>query len=199
MKDTQWICYEVFKQDAPNKPHQAVGSVHAPDAEMAMLNARDLFVRRPKCVSLWVVPASLIFSRTLQELETNPLTDSEAVSSTHPTQTFYIFRKSSHRRAMTFVDYVGELVAQTAQQALQQAISTFTAEVGLAWWVVPASAITASQEDDIESLFDPALTKTYRHQSAYGFVGPRPQNRKAEAKRQISELLESLESSTESL
>lgn len=27
--DTQWPRWEVFKQDTPHKPHQAVGSVHA--------------------------------------------------------------------------------------------------------------------------------------------------------------------------
>lgn len=193
MSDTQWICYEVFKQDAPNKPHQAVGSVHAPDAEIAMLNARDLFVRRPKCVSLWVVPASDIFSRTQQELELQPLPTNQPISADQPSQIFYIFRKSSHRRAMTFVDHVGEVSAPTAEQALQQALGCFTDEVGLAWWVVPAAAIVASREEDIESLFAPALTKTYRHQSAYGFVGSRPPSRKSYT--QIVDLLQNADDS----
>ena len=34
------------------------GSLHAPDAEMALRNARDLYTRRQEGVSLWVVPAA---------------------------------------------------------------------------------------------------------------------------------------------
>ena len=35
-----------------------VGSLHAPDAEMALRNARDLYTRRQEGVSIWVVPAA---------------------------------------------------------------------------------------------------------------------------------------------
>ena len=35
--------------------HVHVGSLHAPDAEMALRNARDLYTRRQEGVSLWVV------------------------------------------------------------------------------------------------------------------------------------------------
>ena len=72
MKDTQWPRYEVFKQDNPKKQHEAVGSVHAPDAELALQNARDVFVRRPSAVSLWVVPANSILMVTREEMEANP-------------------------------------------------------------------------------------------------------------------------------
>ena len=36
------------------------GSLHAPDAEMAVRNARDLYTRRGEGVSIWVVPADAI-------------------------------------------------------------------------------------------------------------------------------------------
>ena len=67
--DTQWPRYEVFQQSRPGGPYQSVGSVHAPDAEIALQNARDVFVRRPQTVSLWVVPAEQILARTQEELE----------------------------------------------------------------------------------------------------------------------------------
>ena len=38
--------------------HVHVGSLHAPDAEMALRNARDIYTRRQEGVSLWVVPAA---------------------------------------------------------------------------------------------------------------------------------------------
>lgn len=37
-----------------------VGSVHAPDAEMALVLAKEQFARRQACVNLWVVPAVAI-------------------------------------------------------------------------------------------------------------------------------------------
>lgn len=55
MSDTQWDIYEVFHQSRRGDPHVSVGSVHAPDPEMALQMARDQFARRLKCASLWVV------------------------------------------------------------------------------------------------------------------------------------------------
>lgn len=40
--------------------HVHAGSLHAPDAELAVRNARDLYTRRNEGVSIWVVPASAI-------------------------------------------------------------------------------------------------------------------------------------------
>lgn len=55
MTDTQWETWEVFHQTKRGDPHEHVGAVHAPDAEMALQMARDQFARRLKCASLWVV------------------------------------------------------------------------------------------------------------------------------------------------
>ncbi|MDX1523562.1 MAG: phenylacetic acid degradation protein [Anaerolineae bacterium] len=174
MSDTQWPRWEVFKQDAPNKPHQAVGSVHAADPEHALLNARNVFVRRPQAVSLWVVRAEEVFSMTAEELAENPEWAGEQVPPDATAQSYTIFRRASHRRAMTFVDYVGEVDAVSPKQALQRAIATFSDQPALAWWVVPTGAIVRSEPDVVDSWFAPALTKTYKQQSKYGFVRPEP-------------------------
>ena len=52
--------WEVFLQSAQGAPHEHAGNVHAPDAEMALTNARDVYARRGKVLSLWVVPANAI-------------------------------------------------------------------------------------------------------------------------------------------
>ena len=57
---TQWPLWEVFTQPATGKPHEHAGSLHAPDAELALQNARDTYARRGEAVSLWVVPANAI-------------------------------------------------------------------------------------------------------------------------------------------
>lgn len=58
MSDSSWPLWEVFVRSAHGLAHKHVGSLHAPDAEMAMLNARDAYTRRNEGVSLWVVKST---------------------------------------------------------------------------------------------------------------------------------------------
>ena len=58
MTDTQGKVFEVFHQQARGEPHVYVGSVHAPDAEMALVLAKEQYARRMACVNLWVVRAA---------------------------------------------------------------------------------------------------------------------------------------------
>jgi ring-1,2-phenylacetyl-CoA epoxidase subunit PaaB len=52
-----WPLYEVFVRGKRGLNHVHVGSLHAPDAEMALHHARDLYTRRNEGVSIWVVRA----------------------------------------------------------------------------------------------------------------------------------------------
>jgi ring-1,2-phenylacetyl-CoA epoxidase subunit PaaB len=67
--DTQWKLWEVFVQLKTGKPHEHVGNVHAPDAELAIQNARDVYARRDKPVSIWVTPSELITATAPQDNE----------------------------------------------------------------------------------------------------------------------------------
>jgi phenylacetate-CoA oxygenase PaaH subunit len=55
--DTEWDTWEVFQQDVRGEHHHHVGSLHAPDAETALVLAKENFARRGTCVNLWVVRA----------------------------------------------------------------------------------------------------------------------------------------------
>ncbi len=55
-----WPLWEVFVRANRGLSHVHVGSLHAPDAEMAIRNARDLYTRRGEGVSIWAVPADAI-------------------------------------------------------------------------------------------------------------------------------------------
>ena len=50
-----WPLYEVFVRGKRGLNHVHVGSLHAPDDEMAVHAARDLYTRRNEGVSIWVV------------------------------------------------------------------------------------------------------------------------------------------------
>ena len=60
MSDSQWPLWEVFTQPNKGEPFEHAGSVHAPDGELALQNARDVYARRGEAVNLWVVPSAAI-------------------------------------------------------------------------------------------------------------------------------------------
>ncbi|HSI18045.1 MAG TPA: 1,2-phenylacetyl-CoA epoxidase subunit PaaB [Sphingomonas sp.] len=53
-----WPLWEVFIRSKGGLSHKHVGSVHAPDAELALRHARDVYTRRQEGISLWVVRSS---------------------------------------------------------------------------------------------------------------------------------------------
>ena len=54
--------WEVFIRSRNGLAHKHAGSLHAPDATMALQAARDLYTRRGEGVSIWVVPSSSIIA-----------------------------------------------------------------------------------------------------------------------------------------
>jgi ring-1,2-phenylacetyl-CoA epoxidase subunit PaaB len=62
-----WPLWEVFIRARRGLSHQHVGSLHAPDAAMALRNARDVYTRRGEGVSIWVVPATSITASSPDE------------------------------------------------------------------------------------------------------------------------------------
>jgi ring-1,2-phenylacetyl-CoA epoxidase subunit PaaB len=62
-----WPLWEVFVRARRGLSHQHVGSLHAPDAEMALRNARDVYTRRQEGVSIWVVPTAQIAASSPDE------------------------------------------------------------------------------------------------------------------------------------
>ena len=69
MSDTQWRVFEVFHQQSRGEPHVHVGSVHAPDAETALILAKEQFSRRQACVNIWVVPAEAILATAYEDAD----------------------------------------------------------------------------------------------------------------------------------
>lgn len=55
VNDSQGELWEVFTQEENGEPHLHAGSVHAFDAQTALENARDVYARRGRLLSIWVV------------------------------------------------------------------------------------------------------------------------------------------------
>lgn len=64
---TEWPLWEIFIRGRHGMSHRHVGSLHAPDAEMAIKNARDVYTRRNEGVSIWAVRASDIAASSPSE------------------------------------------------------------------------------------------------------------------------------------
>ncbi|HZS55824.1 MAG TPA: 1,2-phenylacetyl-CoA epoxidase subunit PaaB [Bryobacteraceae bacterium] len=64
-----WPLWEVFIRSQHGLAHKHAGSLHAPDAEMAIKNARDVYTRRNEGVSIWVVKSSDITASSPGEKE----------------------------------------------------------------------------------------------------------------------------------
>lgn len=157
MNDTQWPRYHVFLQEREESPFQDVGSIHAPDPELALQNARDVFVRRPKCVCLWVAPAEAIYTRTSEQLQAEQL---DRIVIEAYTVEYAVFGKS--KPAGTHVLF-GQVSAATPTLALHRALEQFPGlSKASSWMVLPLDQVTSSDPSDEGSLFEPALNKPFR-------------------------------------
>jgi ring-1,2-phenylacetyl-CoA epoxidase subunit PaaB len=63
----EWPLWEVFVRARRGLSHNHVGSLHAPDARLALRNARDVYTRRQEGVSIWVVAAAAITASSPDE------------------------------------------------------------------------------------------------------------------------------------
>ena len=62
-----WPLYEVFVRGKRGLNHVHVGSLHAPDDEMAVHAARDVYTRRNEGVSIWAVRSDAIAASSPDE------------------------------------------------------------------------------------------------------------------------------------
>jgi ring-1,2-phenylacetyl-CoA epoxidase subunit PaaB len=89
----------------------------------------------------------------------------ESVMSTPNIQLWEVFIRSRNGLAHK---HVGSLHATDAALALQAARDIYTRRgEGLSVWVVPSNAIVASDPADKDMMFEPAMSKIYRHPTFY--------------------------------
>lgn len=165
MTDTQWLRFQVFLLERAGGLFQDVGSVHAPDAEMALQNARDVFARRPDCYGLWVVPADTIFSKTRDELQT---WEAPLLNDKWTKEDYAVFCKT---RSAGTAQFAGEVQASGVEGALAAAVNTLKIEPEpFTWWVFPTAAITSTTPEDVDPMFSPAYDKHFRDSSDYHVI-----------------------------
>lgn len=67
--NSEWPLWEVFIRQRRGLSHVHVGSLHAADAETALMSARDVYTRRVEGVSIWVVASADIVASDPDDAE----------------------------------------------------------------------------------------------------------------------------------
>ena len=164
MPDTQWPRYMVFQQEQPGDVFIHNSTVHAPDAEIALLNARDVFARRPQAYAMWVVPNEAIFTKTREEIENDgwgDMPDSQAP------EDFHIFGKTTQQGQL---QHLGTQAGATAEDALRQFVESYSGGEIWFWWSFPVSAVTSTADDEAESFFRPFEAHEFKDQANYPVI-----------------------------
>ena len=63
----QFQTFEVFHQGKSGAHHVHVGSVHAPNRELALLLAKEQYGRRGQTINLWVVNTRDVFTMSAED------------------------------------------------------------------------------------------------------------------------------------
>ena len=75
-----------------------------------------------------------------------------------------MFQKRDHKGVHSFV---GEVTASSLVDAMRQAITTYADPKVVVWWVCPSSAITRSNREDVDGLFQMSEYRFYREQDEF--------------------------------
>ena len=69
MSEKERPLWEVFIRSKQGLNHKHVGSLRAPDAQLAVDNARDVYTRRSEGISIWVVASNNVFASDASEAD----------------------------------------------------------------------------------------------------------------------------------
>ncbi|WP_227105325.1 hypothetical protein [Chromobacterium rhizoryzae] len=144
-----WPRFEVFVLGRNALQYKHSSSLHAADARHALLLARDIYFRRQEGISLWVAPSA----RLSENGEPPSATAAEAP------QQYEVFLQL--KPGLDHL-HVASLLAASASQALERAERAFGEFPPGAVWALPSAALSCSEPDEREMLFEPMASKTYR-------------------------------------
>ncbi len=183
----QFGTYEVFHQKKESAPFVYVGPVHAPEADVAFIFAKEQFSRRFACTGLWVVPTAAITVTAyvgdqesaydtlplVPDLESapnavgnEPVDESvtEAAAYAAGEEDYDIFHLKKRGKAH---QHVGKVRAGTPAGALQVAKAVFGEQRPVVnIWAVRAADILRSDEDD-RDIWTTTPDKKYRDAISY--------------------------------
>ena len=178
----QFATYEVFHQKKEGAPFVYVGPVHAPEADVAFLFAKEQYSRRFACSGLWVVPTAAITVTdyvgdqesaydtlpllTNRQIAPPPANDTAAEAAAHAAgeEDYDIFHLKKRGKAHQFV---GKVRASSPAEALQVAKAVFGEQRPVVnVWAAPAADFLRSDDED-RDIWSTTPEKKYRDAISY--------------------------------
>lgn len=177
----QFETYEVFHQKKEGAPFVYVGPVHAPEADLAFLFAKEQYSRRFACTGMWVVPTSAItvteyVGDTESAYDTLPLLPRVAapvpVDESVMAEAAYaaaeedydIFHLKKRGKAH---QHVGKVRASSPAEALQMAKAVFGEQRPVVnVWAVRSADVLHSEDED-RDIWTTTPEKKYRDAISY--------------------------------
>ena len=166
----QFPTYEVFHQRKENAAYSYVGPVHAPEADVAFLFAKEQFSRRFPCTGMWVVPTSAIqvtpYGNDQESVyDLLPLVPADSAPAAAAGQQEYdIFHLKKRGKAHA---HVGQVRAASSEAALQQAKTAFGDQRPVVnVWVIRSADLLRSDDDD-RDMWTTTPDKKYREAISY--------------------------------
>ena len=184
----QFGTYEVFHQKKEGAPFVYVGPVHAPEADVAFLFAKEQYSRRFACTGLWVVPTAAITVTeyvgdqesaydtlpllTNQEAAATPAAGSRYTDDTPAEEAAYaageedydIFHLKKRGKAH---QHVGKVRASSPAQALQVAKAVFGEQRPVVNVWAARSADFLRSDDEDRDIWTTTPDKKYRDAISY--------------------------------
>ena len=184
----QFGTYEVFHQKKEGAPFVYVGPVHAPEADVAFLFAKEQYSRRFACTGLWVVPTAAI---TVTEYvgdqesayDTLPLLTNQEAAATPAAGSRYIDDTPAEEAAYTAGEedydifhlkkrgkahqHVGKVRANSPAQALQAAKAVFGEQRPVVNVWAARSADFLRSDDEDRDIWATTPDKKYRDAISY--------------------------------
>jgi ring-1,2-phenylacetyl-CoA epoxidase subunit PaaB len=141
--------FEVFVQAREGKPFQHEGIVHASDAELAFVLAKESFTRRFLCVSLYVADTRNVYVSPLTEADTSAYTLLPEIPAQtgerHSYEVYHLLKRGKQHV------HAGTVVATSPAEAMSEARKKFGATLVYNVWVVRTCDIrfTRPEEKDL--------------------------------------------------
>jgi ring-1,2-phenylacetyl-CoA epoxidase subunit PaaB len=162
----QFGTFEVFVQPKEGKPFQHEGIVHAPDAEMAFVLAKEAFTRRFTCSALAVADTRHVSVSPMTEADQNAydLVSDDGAQADDNVESFEIYHLL--RRGKQHI-HAGTVEASNPKHAMLRAKGQLAqGKTVLNIWALRTKDIRFTQEDE-HSLWDTLPEKKFRDASAY--------------------------------
>ncbi len=144
----QFGSFEVFVQPKEGKAFQHEGAVHAPNADLAFILAKETFTRRFTCSSLCVVDTRCVFVSPTTEGNTNAYDLIDVVRSGKHKESYEIYHLL--KRGKQHI-HAGEVEAGSPAEAMVAARQAFNTKIVYNLWAIKKSDIrfTTAEEADL--------------------------------------------------